>query len=84
MCYWIPIDGLIEGEGYRVSVVKENQSGHIPTGHWPYDGRVGQQMPYFWGKTYDKAIEQCKAANARLGLTTEDVDFIMASSMRLG
>lgn len=83
-CYFIPVDGFIKGHGHRVSVVYENESGHRPTGTWPYHGKVGEVLPYFWGQTYEEAIEACDLANARMGIDKVEAQRIVASSMMLG
>lgn len=68
-CYWLdemqPDDST---ERFRVSIVVENEPGHFPTGG-------GDVVPWYW----DKAT--CRAKNTDLGLTPEDVDRIVASSM---
>jgi hypothetical protein len=85
LCYFIPADGYIEGQGFRVSIIEEGESGHCPTGTWPYEGKPGQKMPWFWGDTYDGACEVAEAANLKnFGLTKEDVTAIALSSMRAG
>lgn len=82
MCFFIPADAHIEGRGFRVSIVKEGESGHYPTGVWPNDGT--QTMPYFWGDDYEKACEIADQQNERLGLSKTDVVRIVASSMAAG
>lgn len=79
--FWVPIDSYVDGKGYRVSVVVENEPGHQPTGDWPYDGNHGQRLPYFWGHDHDAAMEHCYDANKRLGVSREDTDLIVASSI---
>lgn len=80
-CYFIPAEGYVQGHGYRVSVVVENESGHFPTGDWPYEGKVDQRVPWFWGATYEGAMKICAAQNEKLGLTPEDVIAILGSSI---
>lgn len=82
MCFYIPDDAFIEGAGFRVSIVKRDEPGHCPTGTWPYEGKVGQTMPYFWGNTKEEAERIAQSQNARLGLTEADVQEIIDSSMR--
>lgn len=82
-CYYIPADAFIEGRGYRVSVVFENQPGHHPTGTWPYNGRVGEKLPYFWGDDYEGAKRICVAQNEQMGIGEEDAFDIVTSSMRM-
>ena len=82
LCYFIPADGYVEDYGFRVSVVRENEVGHHPTGTWPNDG--AQQMPYFWGDDYLKACELAKQQNEKLGHTDKDVSQIITSSIAQG
>ena len=83
-CYYIPADGYIEGQGYRVSVVFEDKSGHYPTGNWPYTGAPSETMPYFWGDDYEFAKRVCAEQNAKMGISEEVAFDIVTSSMRLG
>jgi hypothetical protein len=53
---------------FRVSVVRENEPGHYPTGG-------GDKAPWYW----DKAT--CREQNAKLGLTEDDEFKIVVSSM---
>jgi hypothetical protein len=84
VCYYIPIDGYVDGKGFRVSVVTENEPGHAPTGTWPYTGAVGETLPYFWGHDYDKATEAADVQNERMGISKRDAIEIVASSMGTG
>ena len=80
--YYIPADGFIEGQGYRVSLVFEDVVGHYPTGSWPYDGTPDQRAPWFWGKTYEEAKQVCASQNfTDLKLTAEEALKIVTSSM---
>lgn len=80
-CYYIPVDGYVEGYGYRASVVYDGVAGHSPTGDWPYSGEPGQRLPWFWGMTHGEAEIVCKEENARLGVTEKEADLIVTSSM---
>jgi len=83
--YYVPADGYVEGKGYRVSVVFEDEDGHYPTGTWPYEGKADQKMPWFWGGVSHRAAEvQCKAENARMGVSELDAFKIVMSSMSAG
>lgn len=82
VAYYIPPDGYVEDKGFRVSIVKEGEDGHCPTGTWPYTGAVGETMPYFWGHDYEKACEVAEKQNARMGLDSKAVDAIISSSIR--
>jgi hypothetical protein len=74
-CYFIPRGGFVEGKGFRVSVIFENERGHFPTGG---DGKE----PWFWGMTYEEAEEVAAQQNdAKLGLSTTDVWEIVASTL---
>ena len=81
MVVYVPADAYVEGQGYRVSIVRENEPGHYPTGSWPYEGKPGQTMPWFWGPTYEDACHIADEHNGRLGLTKEDALKIVLSSM---
>jgi hypothetical protein len=88
MCYFIPSDGYVVKLGFRVSVVREDEGGHHPSGGWPYDGKDhGADMPeavrpWFWGHTFWDAEEIAAKTNAeRLGLSAVDVTEIMLASM---
>lgn len=81
-CYFIPADGFVPGHGFRVSIVVENEAGHFPTGDWPYDGKVNQRVPWFWGMTYEAACRIADEQNEKkLGLTKEDAFKILGSSI---
>lgn len=76
-CYFVPIDAFVEGRGWRVSIVVENEPGHYPTGG-------GGKAPWFWGserKDYKLAKETERAMNERIGLNERDVHRIISSSM---
>lgn len=78
LCYYIPIDGYVEGEGYRASIVIEGEPGHRPTGSTT---GMHKARPYFWGHDYETACEIAQEQNKRLGLTEDDITQIIASSM---
>ncbi len=81
--WFVPKDAFVAGAGWRASVVVEGESGHYPTGDWPFEGKPGQKAPYFWGIHYEAAAETARSMNLRLGLTVEDEEQILASSMRV-
>ncbi len=81
VCYYIPADGYIKERGYRVSVVTENEPGHSPTGNWPYEGKGGQTLPYFWGHDLEEAKAAARYQNAKIGLSERDAFDIVTSSM---
>jgi hypothetical protein len=80
-CYFVPVDGRIDGCGFRASIVIENTAGHFPTGVWPFDGRHGQTRPLFFGPLLEDAQRAVAELNLKLGLTTQDVLKIVTSSM---
>lgn len=87
LCVYVDETMLVEGHGYRPSFVVENVAGHRPNGTWPYHGKVGETLPWFWGKTatgysIDAAKKQAADYNKRLGLTEKDVENIITSSIR--
>lgn len=77
----IPADALIEGRGFRVSIVFENEPGHFPTGSWPYEGKPGQQAPWFWGEDYKIACQLADEQNEIMGISKLEAIKIVASSM---
>lgn len=78
-CYWIPDNAFVEGRGFRVSIVIENEAGHYPTGDTP---EGGDREPWFWGMTLDEARELAERENLeKLGLTPKDAALIVASSV---
>ena len=80
--YYVPVEGHVRGKGFRVSVVFEGEDGHFPTGTWPYEGKADQKMPWFWGgDSYAAAEAQCRAENAKIGLSEQDAFKIVMSSM---
>lgn len=80
-CYFIPADAYVEGYGFRVAIVTEDEPGYALTGTWPYSGKPGETMPYFWGHEYAAACEAAEQQNAKLGLTPQDTDAILCSSI---
>lgn len=83
MVAWVDPTMLVEGEGYRVSIVREGEAGHHPTGDWPFKGKPGQRRPWFWGPTLADAEKACAAYNKRLGVDEETAFKIVAESMAL-
>jgi len=81
-CYFVPVDAFVEGQGWRPSIVFENESGHFPTGDWPYEGKPGQRAPWFWGPTYADAVAAADDMNERMGVTKKDAFEIVNSSMK--
>lgn len=80
MIAYIPEGSFKLGFGHRVSFVKENESGHFPSGG-------ADQAPWYWGnnKNEKTSLEEAKKAaeeyNKRLGITPEAAADVLASSM---
>lgn len=78
-CYYVNAVQDVELHGgYVPSVVIENEAGHYPMEGDP----TKHQAPWVWGKTLPVAEQLAREANARLGLTEDDVTRILMSSMR--
>lgn len=84
MVAFIPVEGYVEGHGYRVSLVVEGEDGHRPTGTWPYEGKVGQQAPWFWGHNYEEARKEARDYNAKMGIDEQTAFDIVTRSMTQG
>lgn len=84
-CYWIPADGYVEGQGYRVSIVFEYEGGHFPTGDNAWiAGDHGKRKPWFWGHDYQAARKVAEDMNRdRLGLSSRDAAHIVTTSMSI-
>ena len=80
-CYFIPLDGYIKGHGWRPSIVFEGEDGHYPVGDWPYEGKAGQRMPYFWGHDYKKAVKTADEMNEKMGISKAMSISIVTSSI---
>ena len=76
-------DTYIEGRGYRVSVVKEGETGHHPTGNWPYDVSKGHTLPWFWGPTLEEAEATAIEHNRKMGVEPIDAEMMVMQSMGL-
>lgn len=81
-CYYVCESFFVKGRGYRASIVFEGEHGHRPTGTWPYRGKAGETMPYFWGPTLAAAKQQEAECNKRLGLSAEIVRNALVSDPR--
>lgn len=68
-CYCIPETGFVQGKGYRVSIVVENEPWHRPTS-------------WFWGFCLKNAQNRAVKWNREvLGLTRDQTHRIICSSM---
>lgn len=79
--YFVPIDGYIEERGFRAAVAFEGEPGYYPSGDWPYEGKVGQKAPWFWGHDYEAACEVAQEMNERMGISRDLALGIVTSSM---
>ena len=77
-CYFVPADAEPVPGGFIPSVVYEDKPGHSPMKGSP------SQAPWAWGPDREGAEESAQRMNERMGLTEEDVDIIIASSMGAG
>lgn len=77
-CFYIPqAQDTSKHGGFIPSVVFENESGHYPLSG---DGEFAQ--PWIWGSTFEEAQATCNAANELRGVSREQVQRIVLSSMR--
>lgn len=68
-CYYVPQNSFVQGKGFRVSIIVEDEPFHYPT-NW------------FLGFDYEKAFQLAmKWNNEVLGLSKEQVNEIIVSSM---
>ena len=78
---YIPGDAYSEeNKGFRVSIVKEGETGHFPTGDTPEGGMTA---PWYWGPTYSDAKRVADRYNAERGISKEDALDIVGGSMAL-
>lgn len=75
---------LVEGKGYRPVFVVEGEPGYRENGTWPYEGKAGQTLPWFYGPAFADAQKAVAAHNERLGVTGEEAWGIVARSMSAG
>lgn len=72
---------FVEGHGYRPVFVVEGEDGYRENGTWPYEGKVGQTVPWFFGPTIEDARRACAQRNELLGLTAPEAAMLVAQSM---
>ncbi len=75
-CFYIP-ELQFDGNGFIPSVVYEGEKGHHPMRG---DDGTGSS-PWYWGKTLAEAQEIARGYNERAGLSEQDVNEIVLSSM---
>jgi hypothetical protein len=73
-CYYVPIDSHVPGKGYRPSVVFKDVAGHFPNGG-------GETAPWYWGGDFKAALEICKEKNLEGGVSPEEAEAIVNSSI---
>jgi hypothetical protein len=76
-CFFIPASQFDE-HGYIPSVVTEGEPGHTPLRG---TGEAARPRPWSWGQTLAEAEQAAAEANARLGLSPEEVAEIILSSV---
>lgn len=77
---FIPLDGYVDGEGWRVSLVTEDEAGHSPTGQWPCP--PGGTRPWFWGHDYTQAVKTATDYNYKsLRITAKEAAKIVFTSV---
>ena len=83
--YYIPYEGLVEGRGYRVSIVFEFTAGHFPTGDDAFlAGDYTKRKPWFWGHSYEEACKFAEEMNQKdFDLSPKEAALIIASSMSI-
>jgi hypothetical protein len=84
-CYYIPADGYVEGQGFRVSIVFEYEAGHYPTGDDAWiKGDHSKRKPWFWGSQLNEARKTAEDMNQRrLGLSPREAADIVTTSMSI-
>ena len=79
---FVPADADRDERGrFRVSLVVEGENGHRPTGTWPYHGKIGETLPWFWGPTLADAEKAAEQYNEDRGIPREEAFGIVARSM---
>lgn len=74
-CFYIP-QGQCNENGYIPSVVTEDEPGHAPL-----VGRGSMSQPWYWGHEYEQACKIARECNLERGLSDDDVDEIVISSV---
>lgn len=76
-CYYVPeAQDTREHGGYVPSLVIADEPGHSPM-----LGQGKGASPWVWGQTLEQAREVCDKANADMGISPEQANRILASSM---
>jgi hypothetical protein len=74
-CYYIP-EGQSDEHGYIPSIVIKDHAGH-----YPMSGNGEWTLPWYWGATRDEAMQVAIYQNKKLGITEEQMEEIVGSSM---
>lgn len=80
---WVPVEAFVEGRGWRVSIVWEDEYGHYPTGDWPNDG-TGREPWWVPGPSYEEAEAQVCALNEARGVSRDEQARVLLSSLSAG
>lgn len=72
----------VKGQGFRPVFVVEGEDGFRDNGTWPYNGRVGETLPWFFGHDIEQARELVRKHNEKLGVSADEAALIVAQSMR--
>ena len=76
-CFVILETQFDDGRGYVPSLIFENDPGH-----YPMRGNGDDAEPWYWGKTFSRALEVCERVNReRFNITPKQADKILQSSM---
>lgn len=71
----------VERHGWRASFVVEGESGHRPSGDWPYTAAVGEVPPIFWGPFYEDATRAAVQWNSARGIGPVDAARIIRDAL---
>jgi len=81
---YVPPDAHIPEHGFRLSLVFPDESGHYPTGTWPYEGKPGQKMPWFINTdSYEEAQRIVRQMNEDQGFSAKEAAIVIAKSMAI-
>ena len=73
----------VKGHGFRPVFVTEGEPGYRENGDWPYEGKVGQKMPWFFGHSIEEARKLCAERNELMGVSREEAARIVSNSILL-
>lgn len=73
---------LVTERGAIPALVFQDESGFYPMGDPKWDGDPRSPQPWYWGSTVEQCQATCDRQNAERGFTQEQVDAVIASSLR--